>query len=128
MSPTENTHALLELIDGFVDYFPDDVSVVSFTQLAEESDIPDAVMGVLCSDNGALIPSTVGLLKRRGYDLVTIKRSDTAGNAVVYVKAADVLMCVYYDPQFAELMALTNPTAPVESKGWFRRLLTKFFG
>lgn len=108
-------------------------SVVSYQTALYESDVVERARDGLLTENGGLIPSAVGYLKKLGYEFITIKRSDVPGNALVFVKTLGVLICVYRDDETVELVS--SATSPVDltpeklaSEGFIKRLLTKLFG
>lgn len=98
---------------------------ISLKKFVDESGVSDAVTGLLVNEEGGLIPSATGLLKRLGAEVHTIKRSDVSGNAVIFVEIDNVRVCIYAAPGFNEAVV---SAIGEEKPNFFFSILKKLFG
>lgn len=118
MTSNQKIDAIVAELNVLINTLDDTSTTVSYQKVLEKTSLITLVEGVLCSENGALIPGAVGLMKKRGYDFVTVKRSDAPGNALVCIKVDDTLVCVYYSMGLLELIDNAFPDtemAPVDN-------------
>lgn len=129
MSISTKVNLLLDEVSEYIDSLDDCMRLIPYDRVLKQSQLVQLSEGTLCSENGALIPTAVGLLKRKGHNVVTIKRSDSAGNAVVFIKVADVLICVFRSQDFEDFIAeaLHEAEVPVK-RGFLSRLLSRLAG